>query len=77
MSYCVHGKSDTAFVERPVLSWRALVNRVTNLVRTCYTRRRQRQDLLDYLASDFRAAADIGITNCEARAMSQQPFWRA
>jgi uncharacterized protein YjiS (DUF1127 family) len=47
------------------------------LVRTCYTRRRQRQDLLDYLASDYRAAADIGITSSEARAMSQQPFWRA
>jgi uncharacterized protein YjiS (DUF1127 family) len=77
MSHCVHGKSETAFVERRALSWRALVNRVTDLVRTCYTRRRQRQDLLDYLASDYRAAADIGITSSEARAMSQQPFWRA
>ena len=66
MSYIVRDKSYTAFAERPVLSRRVLVNRVTGLIQTCYARRRQRQDLLNYLASDYRAAADIGITNSDA-----------
>jgi uncharacterized protein YjiS (DUF1127 family) len=77
MACAVHGESDEAFIERPVLSRRAFVHRVIGLVRTCYVRHRQHQELFDYLASDYRAAADIGITSSEARALSQQPFWRA
>jgi uncharacterized protein YjiS (DUF1127 family) len=39
-------------------------------------RRRHRRELLDYLASDHRAAADIGVTPYEAKFWSEQPFWR-
>ena len=39
--------------------------------------RRQRRELLDYLASDHRAAADIGITPYEARQYFDRPFRRS
>jgi uncharacterized protein YjiS (DUF1127 family) len=77
MTLFVDGESETAFVGRLAPSWRGLVNRVFEPVSTCYARHRQRRDLLDYLARDYRAAADIGISSSEARALSQRPFWRA
>ncbi len=64
------------FAKRRPLPWRALFAAVANLVRICRRRREQRQELLDYMASDHRAAADIGITGYEARNWSQRPFWR-
>jgi len=30
----------------------------------------------DYMVSDHRAAADLGITGYEARDWSKRPFWR-
>jgi uncharacterized protein YjiS (DUF1127 family) len=36
--------------------------------------RQQRRELLDYLASDHRAAADMGITPYEARQYFDRPF---
>jgi uncharacterized protein YjiS (DUF1127 family) len=38
--------------------------------------RRQRRELLDFLASDHRAAADIGITPYEVRQYFDRPFGR-
>jgi uncharacterized protein YjiS (DUF1127 family) len=38
--------------------------------------RQQRRELLDYLASDHRAAADIGITPYEAQQYVDRPFRR-
>jgi uncharacterized protein YjiS (DUF1127 family) len=38
--------------------------------------RRQRKELLDFLASDHRAAADLGITPYEAQQYFDRPFWR-
>jgi uncharacterized protein YjiS (DUF1127 family) len=77
MSSYLHGETSVAFMQRRSLQWRALLNGVTDLVRICYRRRRQRRELLDYMASDHRVAADIGITGYEARNWSQRPFWRA
>ena len=57
MTLFVDGESETAFVGRLAPSWRGLVNRVFEPVSTCYARHRQRRDLLDYLARDYRAAA--------------------
>jgi uncharacterized protein YjiS (DUF1127 family) len=45
--------------------------------RSGLARRRQRLELLDYMANDHRAAADIGITGYEARHWSERPIWRA
>jgi uncharacterized protein YjiS (DUF1127 family) len=39
--------------------------------------RRQRQEFIDFLNSDHRAAADIGITRYEAQRYINEPFWRA
>jgi len=75
----IRRESNAAFMERPALSWRALIKRfadLVGLVRTCYTRHRQRQDLLNYLESDYRAAADIGVTKSEMLDLSRRPFWR-
>jgi hypothetical protein len=53
-----------------------IADRMANRMRAALDRRRQRQELLDYLASDHRAAADLGISGYEARSMSQRPFRR-
>ena len=78
MSCIPHSESAIAVAERifsrPELLARAM--RAVSLVRTWSNRRRQRRELLDYIASDHRVAADIGITGCEARNWSQRPFWR-
>ena len=56
-----------ALLASPLFSWRHLPVGVIVLfrsrlqaLRTARTRRRERQELLDYLASDHRLAADIG-----------------
>jgi uncharacterized protein YjiS (DUF1127 family) len=71
-----NSESVGAFAEARALSWRVIANRIATLIQTSWTRRQQRQELLDYIASDCRAAADIGITSGEARGWSQRPFWR-
>jgi hypothetical protein len=38
------------------------LGRVADHLRRARDRRRQRQELIDYLASDHRAARDLGIT---------------
>jgi hypothetical protein len=43
--------------------WRAVFHRAVDRIRASLVRRRQRQELREYLASDYRAAADIGIAN--------------
>ena len=43
--------------------WRAVLHRAVDRIRASLARRRQRQELFEYLASDYRAAADIGIAN--------------
>jgi hypothetical protein len=43
-------------------SLRAVFSRVFGRVRVAYNRRRQRQELIKYLASDHRAANDLGIS---------------
>ena len=77
MSCLVHNESAAAFAARRPYSWRALFDRLTLFLRTCRERQRQRQELLDFMASDHRAAADIGMTPYEARKWAERPFWRA
>lgn len=54
---------------RPIYSLLARLRRL-------WRQQRERRELLDYLASDYRAAADIGMTNAQARALAGRPFWR-
>ena len=77
MSHYLDGESVAAFVEKPTVSWRTFFKSLTSTVRTWYERERERQQLLDYLAMDHRAAGDIGIDRSNARAWAERPFWRA
>jgi uncharacterized protein YjiS (DUF1127 family) len=77
MSCRFQGRSAATFAQRRPFSWRAIFNAVVERARSGLARRRQRLELLDYMANDHRAAADIGITSYEARNWSERPFWRA
>jgi hypothetical protein len=75
ISSYIHNVSAAAFAGRRSLPWRATFNRVLGLARSCRERRRQGRKRIDDMASDHRAAADIGMTGCEARGSSELPFW--
>ena len=47
-------------------SLRSIAKRAVARLRAAHQRRKQCQELMDYLASDHRAAADLGITMHEA-----------
>jgi uncharacterized protein YjiS (DUF1127 family) len=72
-----YGESVSAFAESPSVSWRAFFKSVVDTARSWLDRRRERQELLDYLAMDHRAARDIGIDRGNARDWAERPFWRA
>ncbi|HYA05652.1 MAG TPA: hypothetical protein VEF90_07145 [Xanthobacteraceae bacterium] len=71
MSSLVDRDSEAAFA----MAWRAFADRIIAGWRMYRMRRRHRRELLDYLASDHRAAADIGVTPCEAKLWAERPFW--
>lgn len=77
MSHYLDGSSVAAFAERPSFSWRTFFKRVIDTLRVWRTRERERQQLLDYLAMDHRAAGDIGLDRSNARDWARRPFWRA
>jgi uncharacterized protein YjiS (DUF1127 family) len=54
----------------------ALLQRAAELARKWRERRRQRAELVEYIALDHRAAADIGITGEQAHNWAERPFWR-
>ena len=58
MSCYSHSERDAAFAAPRIFSFRAVLSRVADHFR----RARERQELIDYLASDHRAARDLGIT---------------
>ncbi len=62
MSCYSHSERGAAFVARQTFSLRVVLDRVADYLRRARDRRRQRQELIDYLASDHRAARDLGIT---------------
>ena len=66
-----------------LLSWltavsqcgRRVVGRCRNVIRIWLKRHRDRQDALNYLAQDHRAAADMGTTPGDLKTWAQKPFW--
>ena|SRR6516165_8273973 len=62
MSCYSHSERDAAFAAPRKFSFRAVLSRVADHFHRARDRRRQRQELIDYLASDHRAARDLGIT---------------
>jgi hypothetical protein len=62
MSCYSHSEIGAPFAARWTFSLRAALSRVADHLRRARDRRRQRQELIDYLISDHRAARDLGIT---------------
>jgi uncharacterized protein YjiS (DUF1127 family) len=48
----------------------------TSQIRIWARRHRERQELLDLLATDHRTAADLGATEAELKSWANKPFWR-
>jgi hypothetical protein len=59
-------ETGAVFAARRTFSLRTLFNRVADRLRVGRDRRRQRRELIEYLASDHRVANDLGITTHEA-----------
>jgi len=67
MSCYAQTKTNAAFAASRAFSLRRVFNRAVERLRAAHQRRKQCQELIDYLASDHRASQDLGITICEAR----------
>ena len=59
------------------IRWRGLFDAPLAMLRAWQQRRRERQELLHYMANDHRATADMGINVNNARDWAERPFWRA
>jgi uncharacterized protein YjiS (DUF1127 family) len=73
----LRAESSAAIVPPTMLSVRALCRRLTAWLGACRQRRQECAELLAFMATDHRAAADIGVTAYEAINWSERPFWRA
>ncbi len=60
MSCCSQTETSAAFDARRTFSLRIVSNRIVDRFRLARDRRRQRRELIEYLASDHRAAGDLG-----------------
>ena len=67
MSCYSQTETAAAFAARQTFSLRAVFSGVFGRVRVARNRRRQRQELIEYLTSDHRAANDLGITTYNVR----------
>jgi hypothetical protein len=77
MSHYPHAEPAATFARRRPISWRLFFQAAIDMARTRTRHRQQRQELLDYLASDHRAAADLGVNANDARAWAERPFREA
>jgi uncharacterized protein YjiS (DUF1127 family) len=69
-------ESVSAFAQRPKVSLFAPFRKMIETVGIWLKRSQAREDLLDFLAKDYRAAADIGINRNDALEWAHRPFWR-
>jgi uncharacterized protein YjiS (DUF1127 family) len=76
MSHYLRGNSAAALRQRRQISWRMFFQSADDVVRSWIKRRQQRQEFLDYMALDHRAAADIGLAANDARDWAERPFWQ-
>jgi uncharacterized protein YjiS (DUF1127 family) len=81
MSKRILAEVASPFIERRSFSWQSVRQSAVRIfpilfraVATWHSRRRQRRELFEFLASDHRAAADIGITRYEAEHWFDRPF---
>jgi len=76
MLHTLDGHSAAGFAERRGFPWRELANSAFDRMRTWRSRWQQRQELLDYIDYDHRAAADMGVVHNDAREWAARPFWQ-
>lgn len=76
MSHTLHGEDVAAFSQSRAFSSRALFTRLADVVRTWRRRQRERRELLYYLATDHRAAMDLGTDLASAREWADRSFWQ-
>jgi uncharacterized protein YjiS (DUF1127 family) len=76
MSYYIALDAAAAVTPLRTFSWRRLCRGALGWLRSCRRRQRERQQLLDYMAIDHRAAADIGLKRHDALEWANRPFWR-
>jgi hypothetical protein len=76
MSHAFSGGPIVAFTEHLSFSIRAFAKNALERIRTSIKRRRERRELLDYIASDHRAAADLGISVSAMHRWPRYHFWR-
>jgi uncharacterized protein YjiS (DUF1127 family) len=67
MSCYAQTETGAAAAARRTFSLRSLFKRIVGRLRAARQRRRQYRELIDYLASDHRAASDLGISPNDAR----------
>lgn len=72
MSCYSQTEMEAAFAARRTFSLLTVFNRVVERLRVARNRRRQCRELIEYLASDHRAANDLGITIYEARNLCRE-----
>lgn len=72
----LHDPSVAAGKKHRPHSFAAPLHRLAGWIRAYLRHRHDRQELFEYLASDHRAAADLGINRDVLRAWSRQPFWQ-
>ena len=75
MPHYYDGQSVATLARRRTFSWRALFDNSLDTMRTWLRCWRERRELIEYLATDHRAALDIGIDG-NAREWAERPFWR-
>jgi uncharacterized protein YjiS (DUF1127 family) len=77
MSSYIEPDGAAAVAPLRILSRREICRGAVAWLRACRQRRRERRELFVLIATDYRAAADIGVTYDEAASWSRRPFWRA
>lgn len=76
MARYLYGESTVAFARHRPIAWRALAARAGGTVRIWLRRRQLRQELRDYVLTDHRATADMGVTETDVLDWAERPFWR-
>jgi len=76
MSHTLRGENVAAYTQARAFSWRALFAHLADTPGTWRRRQRERQELLRYLATDHRAAMDLGTDLAGAREWADRPFWQ-
>lgn len=76
MTYYLRREWVAGFAQSRPSSLHLFLAAAVKWVVACRRRQRERRELLDFMAGDHRAAADMGITAYDARSWAERPFWR-